>query len=128
MFECHITCRVKDQERIDLIAKNWHWKTSEIKRDPVLGDDSYYYLTTRHNNLVQMYDRMCHMANTLKAKDIEVVREKIEVIVHDTKVKKKLTFEQWWNQDHQDPEFAGAHNWSSYDWAEAAWRHGQANI
>lgn len=87
MFECHITGRVKDAEVLELIARANHWKTSEIKRDPVLGDDSYFYLTSHDTDLTRMFDRMNSVSQYMKDAKCEVIREKIEVIIHDTKRK-----------------------------------------
>lgn len=87
MFECHITGRVKDAEVLELIARAEHWKTSEIKRDPVLGDDSYFYLTSHDTDLNRMMGRMNAVTAAMHNTSCEVVREKIEVIIYDTKRK-----------------------------------------
>ena len=87
MFECHITGQVKDAKVLELIARAEHWKTSEIKRDPVLGDDSYFYLTSHDTNLTKMMGRMNSVTAQMNAAGCKVIREKIEVIIYDTKRK-----------------------------------------
>lgn len=86
-YECHITCRVRDAEKAAKVAEALHWKTSEIARDPVLGADTYYYLTSHHVSYVTMHARMKVAVQALQAEGVEVVREKIEHIVYDTKRK-----------------------------------------
>lgn len=86
MFECHITIAVKDAEIGEEVAKEHHWKTSEIQRDPVLGKDSYFYLTTHNKTFLEIYSRMEEVINSLKEYGVPIIREKIELIVYDTKV------------------------------------------
>lgn len=85
-FECHITTRTSFAETATAIANDLHWKTSEIARDPVLGNDTYFYLTTHDNDKQRMLTRMNECANRMREAGIEVVREKIEEIIHDTKL------------------------------------------
>jgi hypothetical protein len=87
MYECHITLSVKDAVLASKLAKDFHWKTSEIARDPVLGDDTYYYLTSHHTNYTDMFVRLRTMVQNLEINNINVIREKIEHIVYDTKAK-----------------------------------------
>ena len=85
MYESHITvstdCRVVG---ID-VADTYGWKTSEIARDPLLGDETYFYLTSHDKSFIGMYDRMKEVSDALRSRGVEVVREKIELIVYDTK-------------------------------------------
>lgn len=88
LFECHITLNLSDKEIGEEVAKELHWKTSEIERDPVLGKDSYFYLTTHENDYVRIYDKMKYTVSELDEHfGVRVVREKIELIMYDTKVK-----------------------------------------
>jgi len=87
MFECHITVSTKHAEEATQVAKNAHWKTSEIARDPVLGDDTYFYLTTHSTDYSVMWLRLRDAVILLEEADVPVIREKIELIVHDTKMK-----------------------------------------
>jgi hypothetical protein len=84
-FECHITVDTKHAELAAVTARRLHWKTSEIARDPVLGDKNFFYLTTHADNVLTMFNRMNLAAATLRNDGIEVLREKIELIIHDTK-------------------------------------------
>lgn len=87
LFECHITISPIYAFIAEGIAKEQHWKTSEIARDPVLGQESYFYLTTHANDWQVMFERMQQCSCALKLNGIPVIREKIEMILHDTKVK-----------------------------------------
>jgi hypothetical protein len=85
-YECHITLSTADASVAAAVAKYLHWKTSEIARDPVLGDDTFYYLTSHHTDYDAMKGRMEMCVTALKNSGAKVIREKIELIVHDTKI------------------------------------------
>ncbi|HEY6437744.1 MAG TPA: hypothetical protein VIY47_14230 [Ignavibacteriaceae bacterium] len=87
MFECHITVSTDHAEAAEIIAKEVHWKTSEIARDPVLGDKNFFYLTTHTKDYGAMWTRLRNCVILLENAEIPVIREKIELIIHDTKVK-----------------------------------------
>lgn len=87
LYECHITVSTEHAEIATMVAKDFHWKTSEIARDPVLGDKNFFYLTTHTNDFPQMWEKMNRASAQLKLMDVPVIREKIELIIHDTKVK-----------------------------------------
>jgi hypothetical protein len=86
-YECHITLNLSDAAVGEAVAQELHWKTSEIARDPVLGKASYFYLTTHDNDVQRMFQRMNFACMTLENWGVKVVREKIELIIHDTKTK-----------------------------------------
>lgn len=86
-YECHITCHLKDGPEADEVARSLSWTTSEIERDPLLGRDSYFYLTTHDNDIQRMFTRLNLATKTLRAYGVDPVREKIELIIHDTKKK-----------------------------------------
>lgn len=83
MYEIHITCLTSQSAKATKIAKEFHWKTSEIARDPVLGNDTYFYLTTHADTLDTAYLRMQQAVDALYCTNVTVLREKIEHIVHD---------------------------------------------
>lgn len=85
-YECHITCHQADAAVATSVAEALHWKTSEIARDPVLGQATYFYLTSHGKTFEHLFGRMREAVAALKAKGLEVVREKIEHIVFDTKL------------------------------------------
>lgn len=84
-YECHITTTVADAPIAEKIATERGWKTSEIKRDPVLGDGSHFYLTAHHGEYGVLFVRMTQAAKELREQGCSVLREKIEHIVYDTK-------------------------------------------
>lgn len=87
MYEIHITCLTSQSEIAKSVAAELKWKTSEIARDPVLGNDTYYYLTTHTAGMPQAYNRMLECVDMLLVKDVKVLREKIEHIIHDNRFK-----------------------------------------
>lgn len=87
MFECHITVSTEHAAVATVIAEECHWKTSEIARDPVLGDKNFFYLTTHTKDYGSMWTRLRNCVVLLEEKNVPIIREKIELIVHDTKVK-----------------------------------------
>jgi hypothetical protein len=93
ILECHITVHATQRETAALVAKMLHWKTSEIARDPVLGDDTYFYLTSHDTDLVRMQTRMQGVSKQLGIHGVPVIREKIELVIYDTKRKESTTKE-----------------------------------
>lgn len=87
LFECHITVSTRDAEAATMVALEKHWKTSEIARDPVLGNDTFFYLTSHASDYVDMWERLRSTVESLNFWGVEVLREKIELIMYDTKVK-----------------------------------------
>lgn len=84
-YECHITTTIGDADAAERIAATFGWKTSEIKRDPVLGDASHFYLTAHDSNYLRLHQKMIMAADDLRNLGCMVLREKIELIVYDTK-------------------------------------------
>jgi exosome complex RNA-binding protein Csl4 len=90
LYEVHITYDMsQDTEtatKATAVAQELHWKTSEIARDPVLGDATYFYLTTHGDDYGTVMSRMLKASESLKSRGVSVVRLKIEQILFDTKV------------------------------------------
>jgi hypothetical protein len=84
-YECHITVDTVYAEAATIIAQDLHWKTSEIARDPVLGNKNFFYLTTHSSKAPVIFARMEEACNVLEAAGVPVIRQKIELIIHDTK-------------------------------------------
>lgn len=90
-YECHITVHVQHAKAAEAVAKDLHWKTSQIDGDPVLGDRPFFYLTTHCSNVEDMMHRMRMCTDMLeRVNGVPVIREKIELIIHDTKTRRKL--------------------------------------
>jgi hypothetical protein len=87
LYESHITCDIKDALACELIAMNRGWKTSQIARDITLGEATYFYLTTHERDLIRMQDKLRDTATALRQAGINVIREKIELIIYDTKLR-----------------------------------------
>lgn len=90
IYECHITINQRDAAIGQEVAQIDNWKTSEIARDPTLGNKTFFYLTTHDRDIENMFLRMKSMAAALRRLNVEVLREKIELIIHDTKLNKPI--------------------------------------
>lgn len=86
-FECHITVDLAHVEQATKAAELLAWKTSEIARDPVLGQASYFYLTKHDVDYIRLFDSMRILSQLLQNYDVPVIRQKIELIMYDTKGK-----------------------------------------
>jgi hypothetical protein len=76
-YECHVTTRVKYAPQAQQIADERGWKTSEIARDPLLGDDVYYYLTKHSPDAIGLHSDMDGVSTLLQEAGCEVLRRKI---------------------------------------------------
>lgn len=85
LYECHITCKQEDAAKATEVAAAGNWKTSEIARDPTLGQNTYFYLTSHDRDIERMFSRMRQCSHVLKMCGVDVLREKIELIIYDTK-------------------------------------------
>lgn len=83
LFECHITCMTSQAPIAASVAEALKWKTSEIARDPVLGEDTYFYLTKYGDTYEDIFGDMKTTVRSLMSRQVRVVREKIELILHD---------------------------------------------
>lgn len=84
-FEAHITIALKDAAKGEEKAQLFGWKTSQIARDIILGDDTYFYLTSHSDDLSSIMEDMKFVAKSLASEGVKVVRQKIEAILFDTK-------------------------------------------
>ena len=89
-FECHITVSVSDAELASAIAKDMNWSTSQIARDPILGDDTYFYLTCHSESYLHIHNKMQSTTQWLFKNKIPVIRNKIELIMHDHRYPPKV--------------------------------------
>ena len=87
LFECHITLHLCNKDVGLIAAKEFKWKHSQIERDPVLGNDEYFYLTTYDDDYINMFHRMNTVSDFCARHDAAPVRMKIEMIMYDTKGK-----------------------------------------
>ena len=86
-FECHLTYNVADSALIETFATEG-WKFSAIDGDPILGAKPHCYLTCHHTDWVQMWSKMFNKVQHIREHGKEPLREKIELIVYDTKGRK----------------------------------------
>lgn len=84
-FECHITIPQVLDGLGKVVARLRGWKTSEIARDPVLGPETYFYLTLHRGSYPELEEEMIACCRDLQRLDCPVIRCKIEQIVFDTK-------------------------------------------
>ena len=86
LYECHLTIPAANAAAGKEIAAKLHWKFSVIVGDPVLGKHVFAYLTTHGTDLMKVMGRMNEVSAEIRAYGVDVIREKIELIVYDTKV------------------------------------------
>lgn len=88
-FESHITLlKPQSTEKARLLFKlseEYGMKTSWITGDPVLGTGKWFYISSYSENFDELLLRVKEMAVKLRDLGFEVVREKIEEILYDTK-------------------------------------------
>jgi len=87
-FESHITCEISSLEErkvLEAFGLLTHWKTSCIDRDPILGDRVFFYFTKHSKSGDELIAETQEFAKTIPGR---VIREKVEQIIYDTKVKK----------------------------------------
>lgn len=83
-FEAHITCPRAASAAVEARSGE-HWKFSAIDGDQVMGKQPYCYLTAYSTNSQELLGRVIAMGALLRADGIEVLREKVEEIIYDTK-------------------------------------------
>lgn len=84
-YECHITVPQSHSSEAGHVAWYMRWKTSEIARDPLLGDDTHFYLTCHATDYDIIWRKMRSTIAHLEAQHVPVLREKIERIEHDVR-------------------------------------------
>lgn len=85
LYELHITVNKAEAEIATAVAKDLHWKTSQIDGDPVLGAKPFFYLTTYSPTEQVARLRLDNATAELRARGVFVIREKIELIIHDVR-------------------------------------------
>lgn len=91
MYECHITIDYihKDRKDLQVLVESHEWKFSAIDGDPVLGNGVKCYATKHFafkTSIVDVILDMKCIAQYIKGLGYNVCREKVEVIIYDTKV------------------------------------------
>ena len=89
-YECHITIALHPVSAKSLIAALNGWHFSCIEGDPVLKDHSYEYATRHASSNTPFEDVVAHMnrtADILRDQGFPVVRQKVELVMYDTKGK-----------------------------------------
>jgi len=84
-YECHVTTTVAHADAAEALAQEFGWKTSQIQRDPLLGDDTFFYLTKHNADFLTLYQQMTLLVLRMTSDGLPVLREKIEHIIYDTK-------------------------------------------
>jgi hypothetical protein len=83
-FEIHLTFYFKDACLvIGPIGRTLNWKSSTFQGDPILGTDTYFYLTKYASSKEQALGFIEEAKRELDKIVVPLIREKIEEIVHD---------------------------------------------
>lgn len=87
LYECHITlpppATPEERARLEDMARNYRFKTSQIDGDPQLGAHVFFYLTGHDSDFNSMKGRMDDLALRVASAGVKVLRRKIEHIVYD---------------------------------------------
>ncbi len=89
-YECHITVKPSTNDRSDLkdLLDKVDWKHSKITNDPDLGYAVWAYATKHYpasKQINKVIEKMNEIASLLKYEGFTVVREKVELVIYDTK-------------------------------------------
>lgn len=85
-YECHITVDRDDGPVAAGVAEGFVGvKYSQIDGDPVLGKKVFAYLTFHDAAFIRTHHRMLDIKDALRRQGVTSVREKIELIIYDTK-------------------------------------------
>lgn len=88
-FESHITLlkpiSVDKAKLLFRLAKQDNMKTSWITGDPVLGVGKWFYISGYDEDFDLLLLKVKNLSRKLKDLGFEVIREKIEEILYDTK-------------------------------------------
>lgn len=85
-YECHITIDTANSCRRDVEALGWSF--SQIAGDPILGKGRYSYATQHfipERTLEYVIQRLQEAVSLLRGAGWLVVREKVELVLHDKK-------------------------------------------
>jgi hypothetical protein len=83
-FELHITIPRGFAEKARKYGEKYGWTGSNITDDPVIGPGPKFYLTRYiTDDIRNAFSALEHMSSVLFQHDIRVIREKIELIMHD---------------------------------------------
>lgn len=89
-YECHITIEDVKRRTLKTVVEELGWKFSAIDGDPSLGDKVFCYGTAHKSatmNPAVVIFEMKQVADAIKRQGFKVVRQKVELVMYDTKGK-----------------------------------------
>jgi hypothetical protein len=81
--EIHLTFHISHADKVHDACPHG-WKFSKILNDPVMGDHPFCYLTTYAEDAKSAFAKIDLVKLSVP---VQVLREKIEVIIHDRRFK-----------------------------------------
>lgn len=88
-YECHITMQGSPKDIKPIIDGMKGWKFSAIDGDIIMGNGVLCYATAHFNYLKfteeQVIGIMNSIAEDIAEQDINVIRQKVELVIYDTK-------------------------------------------
>ncbi len=87
-YECHVTV-IGNREQLEYVVDSLGWKFSAIDGDPTLGVGVKCYATKHYKANVSAAAVVEHVrscAHSLRLASFEVLRDKVELVLHDSKV------------------------------------------
>lgn len=88
-YECHITLE-GERSAVEQAVKSVGWKFSAIDGDPVMGKGVKCYATKHYNSKIPSEAVVAEVETTadeLRSRGCNVTREKVELVIHDTRAK-----------------------------------------
>lgn len=82
-YKCRITIPRERGHFAKAHGEMHHWQYSAINGEPTPGNEALAYLKAYENDLLRLRDRMTMMSADLRAAGVEVIREKIELVIFD---------------------------------------------
>lgn len=93
-YECHVTMLEGkgDKEALKLIVEGQSgWRFSAIEGDINLGSGVKFYATRQFNSKLraaEVIDKLTDMGKLMRSVGAEVLREKVEIVIFDTRSSK----------------------------------------
>lgn len=84
-YEAHVTCPREASDEVRKVGELTGWKFSAFDADPIMGDKPFCYLTSYSQDVYRLRAESDALARLLAQHGVQVLREKIERIVFDTK-------------------------------------------
>lgn len=84
-YEAHITVDIAFAKEVQIAGHATGWTYSQIHDCPIMGNNTYCYLTHYNTNAETLKDQIDAIIALLSIGNIPILRAKIKQIIYDTK-------------------------------------------